>query len=130
MDRGSFFERPDWVDGFMGSTSKTYAAANATYTGGNSDLNELGFALPTSGQYITGIGYSESAAWAFIPDASSSSATETTYVCDRVNANSSLRPAFVGGYYNDNANYGLFYFSAVNDASIGNALLGSRLQKT
>lgn len=120
----------DWIDGFVGSTSKTYAAANSTYKGGPSDLNELGFALPTSGKFITGIGYSESAAWAIIPDASSSSATETTYVCDRVSSSSSLYPAYVGGGYSDSASYGLFYFSASSGASFTGAHLGSRLQKT
>lgn len=45
----------------------------------------------------------------------------------RVNSNSSLYPANVGGNYNDNANYGLFYFNANNDASNTNANLGSRV---
>ena len=44
----------------------------------------------------------------------------------RVNSNSSLRPAYVGGNYNDNANYGFFYFNANNDASNTNGNLGSR----
>ena len=44
----------------------------------------------------------------------------------RVNSNSSLYPAYVGGNYNDNANYGLFYMNANNSASNTNSNLGSR----
>ncbi len=117
----------DWIDGFVGSKTKTYAAANDSYAGGNSDLNELGFALPSSGA-IRGFGYSESAAWAFIPDTASGS-DYTTYVTDRVNSNASLFPAYVGGDCSDGAIYGLFYLSAGSNASSTNSYLGSRLQK-
>ena len=44
----------------------------------------------------------------------------------RVNAGSSARPAYVGGNYNSNRNYGLFYFNANNSASNTNGNLGSR----
>lgn len=118
----------DWIDGFMGNKKKTYAAANSSYAGGNSDLNELGFALPSSGA-IHGFGYSESAAWAFIADTASGS-DYTTHVCDRVGSGSSLHPAYVGGYYVDSAVYGFFYFYADDDASDTFGSLGSRLLKT
>lgn len=118
----------DWIDGFMGSKTKTYAAANSSYVGGSSDLNELGFALPSSGA-IHGFGYSESAAWAFIADTASES-DYTTHVCDRVNSDSALRPACVGGYCYDSAVYGFFCFYAYNDASSTYSYLGSRLLKT
>ena len=119
----------DWIDGFVGSNnSNTYAAANDTYAGGNGDLNELGFKLPSSGA-IHGFGYSEYAAWAFIPDTASGS-DYTTYVCDRVYSDSSLYPAYVGGYYYGSAYYGFFFFNAGNSASLANGSLGSRLLKT
>ena len=47
-------------------------------------------------------------------------------LCDQVNSNTSAYPANVGGNYNANANYGLFYFNANNAASNTNANLGSR----
>ena len=119
----------DWIDGFMGSTSKTYAAANSTYEGGNGDLNELGFSLPSSNE-IKNFGYSESAAWAFIPSESIKNSDYNTYACDYVSSDSSLHPACVGGYCGDYANYGLFCFYASSDASSTHASLGSRLQKT
>ena len=119
----------DWIDGFVGSNnSDTYAAAKDSYAGGNSDLTALGFKLPSSGA-IRGFGYSAAAPWAFIPDTASGT-DYTTYVCDRVNSNSSLCPAYVGGYYNDNANFGFFFFNANNSASNTYGNLGSRLLKT
>lgn len=45
----------------------------------------------------------------------------------RVNSNSSLYPAYVGGNYNDNANYGFFYLNTNNSASNTNGNLGSRI---
>ena len=118
----------DWIDGFVGSRSATHAAAsNSGYSGGQTGLNSLGFALPSSG-YITGFGYSEDASWAFIPDAASGG-SETTFVADRVSSNTSLCPAYVGGYYLTYASYGMFYFYANNSASNTGGNLGSRLLK-
>ena len=45
---------------------------------------------------------------------------------DRVNSNSGTYVAYVGGNYNDNDNYGLFYLNANNNASNTNANIGSR----
>ena len=117
----------DWIDGFLGSTSSVYAGVGNSYTGSTSGLENTGLKLPSSG-YIKGFGYSEYCAWAFIPDASGGS--ESTYVPDYANSNSSQRPASVGGNYSSNRNSGLFFFYAYNNASYTPANLGSRLQKT
>lgn len=42
-------------------------------------------------------------------------------------SDSSLYPVYVGGNYNSNPNYGLWYFNADNAASNSNANLGSRI---
>lgn len=52
-------------------------------------------------------------------------ASRSLLIC-RVNSNSSTYPAYVGGNYNTNANYGLFYFNGNNSATNTNANLGSR----
>lgn len=117
----------DWIDGFIGSkSSNCFAAANSSYTGTKTDLNDLGFRLPAAND-ISGFGYSEYAPWAFIPNASTSDSNYATYVCDRVSSNTSAYPANVGGDYNANASYGLFCFSAYGAASSASAYLGSRL---
>lgn len=53
-----------------------------------------------------------------------------TFFVSRVYSNSSLYPVYVGGNYNDNANYGLFYWNANNSASNSNSNLGSRLLRS
>ena len=116
----------DWIDGFIGSkSSNCFAAANSSYTGTKTGLNDLGFRLPAAND-ISGFGYSEYAPWAFIPNASTSDSSYATYVCDQVNSNTSAYPASVGGCI-ALAYYGLFYFSAGSAASNTNASLGSRL---
>ena len=44
----------------------------------------------------------------------------------RVGSNSNVYVLCVGGNYNANTNYGLFYFNANNSASNANANIGSR----
>lgn len=117
----------DWIDGFLGGTSSVYAGASTSYTGSTTGLTSLGFVLPASGA-IHGFKYSANAPWAFIPDTASGT-DYTTYVTDRVNSSSSQRPACVGGYYSDDALYGLFCFDAYNRDSASRASLGSRLLK-
>ena len=117
----------DWIDGFIGSkSSNCFAAANSSYTGTKTDLNDLGFRLPTTND-ISGFGYSEYAPWAFIPNASTNDSSYATYVCDRVDSGTSAYPACVGGDCYANAGYGLFYFGAYSTASYTDAYLGSRL---
>ncbi len=120
----------DWIDGFVGSkSSDTYAAANDSYAGGSGDLNALGFKLPSTNE-IKNFGYSESAAWAFVPCESVSNSSMFTYVCDRVDSSNSLYPAYVGGGYYGDAYCGFFYFNANSSALNTSGNLGSRLLKT
>jgi hypothetical protein len=43
-----------------------------------------------------------------------------------VNSNTGVNVLYVGGNYNANGNFGMFYFNANNDASNTNGNLGSR----
>jgi len=114
----------DWIDGFLGSTSKVYVGvSNSKFDGSTGKLVETELKLPSSG-WISGYGYDESAAWAFIPDTAGGG--ETTYVRDRVVSSSSACPAYVGGFY-DNASCGFFYVYAYYSAAYSSGSLGSRL---
>ena len=116
----------DWIDGFVTSSRVVYtAASDHGYAGGTSDLESTGIRLPSSA-YATGIGYSEQAAWAFIPDAASGG-SETSYLTDYVASNTDVRVAGVGGNFIDDAYYGMFYLSASIDTSSAYASRGSRL---
>lgn len=118
----------DWLDGFLGSTSGTYAAAsNTEYSGTTSDLELLGFSLPANGA-IRGFGYSADAPWAFIPDTSDSGdSTYATYVCDSVYSGAGVSPARVGGYYAPDASTGFFCIGANVSGVLTTASWSSRL---
>ncbi|MBP3851383.1 MAG: hypothetical protein J6D36_02455, partial [Erysipelotrichaceae bacterium] len=115
-----------WIDGFVASSRTVYAAASNTgYAGGTTDLENTGITLPSS-NFATGLGYSEQAAWAFIPDAASNGSA-STYLTDRVYSYSGTCVACVGGSYSDYDYYGLFYLYASYNASDTDAYIGSRL---
>lgn len=116
----------DNIDGFVTSSKTVYAGVSDTgYAGDTSDLTATGITLPPS-DYATGLGYSASASWAFIPDAASGGG-ETKYLTDRVNSSSGVIVARVGGYYRRNAYCGLFCLYADFGASDTYASASSRL---
>ena len=116
----------DWIDGFIGSRSSVYVGlSNNSFDGTTSNLTQAtGLVLPSNG-YITGYGYSEETAWAFIPDTVGDSTS--TFVPDYLLSYSSQSPACVGGSYYFYQSDGLFYFNANFDASGASGDLGSRL---
>ena len=117
----------DWIDGVRASTSTVYIGVdNDKFNDGTNGMVQTALKLP-SGNEIKNFGYDENACFAFIPSESVSNSSYNTYVCDHVNSYSSLRPGYVGGNYNDNANYGLWYSNFNNSSSNTNGNLGSRL---
>ena len=116
-----------WIDGFVASSSKAYATTNVSaFVDSTSGMTDTGITLPSS-NYITGLGYSEKCAWAFIPDTASIVGV-STYISDYTESNSSgVRVLCVGGdyYYSDYC--GMFYFHACHSASITSDFIGSRL---
>lgn len=115
-----------WTDGFVASNRKTYITTNPnSFKDTTSGLDDTGITLPSSG-YITGIGYSEKCAWAFIPDAASGGSI-TTHVPDYVFSGTDVRVLNIGGYYSSSGYYGMFYFDVGEDASNAYAYVGSRL---
>ena len=63
--------------------------------------------------------------WAFYPTAVGGS--ETTYIPDSAYYGSGWRVLFVGGYWYDGGNAGLFYFNASNASSDTNSYVRARL---
>lgn len=116
-----------FVDGFVASERKAYIGTDpASYGDTTSGLTDTGVTLPTNGDYITGLGFSEAAPWAFIPD-TATGGSETTYVTDKVWSSTGVRVLCVGGGYNADVSYGVFFFYAYNDATYSYGFLGSRL---
>ena len=115
-----------WLDGFLGNRSLTYAGvSDHGYTGQIEGLNSLGIMLPNSG-YILGFGYSEAAAWAFIPDTSINDDSEIQTI-DYVSSAPARCPVFVGGDYDAYESFGFFLFYASTGSNVSYPYLGSRL---
>ena len=121
----------DWIDGFMGCEKGCRISAMDTYTGDRDELEDTGIGLADDG-WISGFGYSKDAPWAFIPDASvDDDDRERHSIGDFVwSLSSRLYPAYVGGFYSDDAYYGFFCMNADDSASNTYGGLGSRLLKT
>lgn len=116
----------DNIDGFATSERAVYAGVSDTgYTGSISGLQNTGITLPSS-NYATGLGYSDQAAWAFIPD-TASGGSSTTYLTDYVYSKTGTRVARVGGGYDSSDNYGMFCLAAYVGASLTGGNYGSRL---
>ena len=114
-----------FADGYVANSRASYVGTDpASYGDTTSGLEAAGITLPSSG-YISGFGYSEKCAWAFIPDTASGG--ETTYVTDRVNGYTGVYVLSVGGSYGAYAYYGMFYFDATCGATYAYGGLGSRL---
>lgn len=116
-----------WVDGYVASGRASYISTDlASYGDTTTGMEAAGITLPSSDGYITGMGYSEKCAWAFIPDAASGGSA-TTKVPDYVFSNTGVRVLDCGGIWNDDDNCGAFYFSAYGSAANASASIGSRL---
>lgn len=115
-----------WVDGFVANSRAAYVSTDkASYGESTSGMEAAGITLPSS-NFITGLGYSEKCAWAFIPD-TASGGSANTYVTDRVYSDTGVRLVAVGGNYGSLDLYGVFYFDAYWNVTGTNAYLGSRL---
>lgn len=116
----------EWIDGINFSNRKAYVCtdkskyADDTSTG----YTDSGITLPSSG-WIKKLGMSSGFQWAFLPDTNGGS--ETTYVPDYVYSYTSWRVLYVGGYWDDAGNAGLFYFDADDGSSCAYAYIGARL---
>lgn len=115
-----------WVDGFVANNRAAYVSTDmASYGESTSGMEAAGITLPSS-EMITGLGYSEKCAWAFIPD-TASGGSANTYVTDRVYSSTGVLLVAVGGGYGSGDYYGVFYFSASWNVTETGGGLGSRL---
>ena len=110
----------------MANSRAAYVSTDmASYGESTSGMEAAGITLPSS-EMITGLGYSEKCAWAFIPD-TASGGSANTYVTDRVSSSTGVQLVAVGGYCDSFDSYGVFYFSANWNVTETSASLGSRL---
>lgn len=116
-----------FVDGFVASERKAYIGTDpASYGDTTSGLTDTGVTLPTNGDYITGLSFSEAAPWAFIPD-TATGGSGTTCVTDKVWSGTGVCVLYVGGDFYASDSCGVFCFDADSGATSSSGYLGSRL---
>ncbi len=118
----------DWCDGIVMSSNAPYVSNNPANYGdsttnhtkvsnGVSTSNEIsGWAVPS----VSGL------EWALYPSSTVSNSNYDTYCADRVYTYSSSVVVYVGGYYYQYRNCGLFY-SYMSGASSSSGSIGARL---
>ena len=116
----------DWCDGIYFSSANVYAIMNPNNFSDTTGGTLVG-TRPTSNGYIKSWGIStiDGFDWFLYP--ATTGGSTTTYVPDYCNYDSSGVVLCVGGCYNQNLYYGMFYLSGLNSASSTNAGIGSRL---
>lgn len=121
---GNVFE---WIDGINFNGRAAYISLdNASFKDDTtSGYTSAGVTLPSTNNYISGLGNSTSFPWSFLPNAVAGSAT--TYIPDRVASDTSFRVLDVGSSRAAASDAGLFYLYASNASSDANANIGARL---
>ena len=118
----------DWVDGIYFRGSSIYGIKKPASFSDSSGGTSIG-TRATSGGYIsryttpTASGFE----WALYPSAVSGS--ESTYITDYCDYDSSGVVLRCGGSYDQNQGYGLFYLGGYSTASNSSSNIGCRLQK-
>jgi hypothetical protein len=117
----------EWCDGIRFSSTTVYAYKKPSEYSDSTGGTSVG-TRPSSNNYISkwnvpsATGYE----WALYP--SEVSGSDSTYVADYCNYNSSGVVLFVGGDYNQYQSYGLFYLSGNYGATYKYGSFGGRLQ--
>ena len=120
----------DWCDGITFNNADIYCFDNfADYSDSYQSTGaKLVGTRPITGNYIKNWGLSSETGyeWFMYPSEVQSAQTEVPDYCSFLASGVVLR---VGGGYNQNAYYGLFYLSGNNAASNSHASIGVRLQR-
>lgn len=116
----------DWVDGINFSGSIVYVCTDpAKYVDSTSTGYTNAGTRASSGGYISALGASTTAPWAFYP--SSTRGSEATYIPDYMWTSSDWLVLGVGGCVDNNSNAGMFCFGSDHDSSFSNGKFGARL---
>ena len=120
---GNVFE---WIDGINFSDGTVYVCTTPANYADDTTTNytNIGSKIQSNG-YISAIGASTAMPWAFYPTAVGGS--ETTYIPDYAYYYSGWRVLYVGGYWYNGGDAGLFYFNANNASSYAYSNVGARL---
>ena len=116
----------EWIDGINFSSDKVYICTDISKYADDTLTNYTYVGAKTqSNGYISMTGYSSTYPWSFYP--TSTSGSETTYIPDAAYSGGGWRVLYVGGYWSDGSDAGLFYFNASLSSGGSYSTSGSRL---
>lgn len=118
----------DWCDGIYFNGANIYVIDNPANFSDSSGGVLVG-TRPSASGWIKAFAKSNVAGYDWFEYCSDKDGADGSYVCDYCYYNASGVVLFVGGYYSQDANYGLFFASGYNAASGKGAIIGSRLMK-
>lgn len=118
----------EWCDGIYFSGSSVYCIQNPAKFSDSSGGTKIG-TRPTSDGYISDWSLPTAAGFEYALYPSAVNGSETTYIADYCDYNSSGVVLCVGGYYIQNRYRGPFYLYGNYAASYYSASIGSRLQE-
>ena len=118
----------DWCDGIYFSGSNVFCIKNPASFSDTSGGTNVGTRATSSG-YISGWTNPTASGFEYALYPNAVAGSESTYVCDYCNYNSSGVVLFVGGDYGQYQNRGAFYLLGNNAASGQISNVGCRLQK-
>lgn len=117
----------DWCDGLYFSGANVYAIKNPANFSDTAN-GTLICTRPTSSNYISAWNNPTSNGFEYALYPSAVNGSESTYVCDYCDYNSSGVVLRVGGYYGQGQGHGLFYLNGGSAASFSFGSIGCRLQ--
>ena len=118
----------EWCDGIYFSGSSVYCIQNPAKFSDGSGGTKIG-TRPTSDGYISDWSLPTAAGFEYALYPSAVNGSETTYIADYCNYNSSGVVLYVGGDYSQNRSRGPFYLDGDYAASLYSTDIGSRLQE-
>ena len=118
----------DWCDGIYFDGKDVYCIKDPSAFSDTTGGTKVG-ERAESGNYISKYTQPTANGFEYALYPSAVDGTDSTYVCDYCSYDASGVVLCVGGNYNQNQDYGLFYLSGGNAASSSSAYIGSRLQK-
>lgn len=114
LDGANFFDRELYIcldhTKFADDTAEGYTATSLV--------------MPSNNGFISKIGYSAENEYLFVPI--ETAGDDMSYIPDRAYSNAGWRVLRVSGNYNNDTNYGLFYFNATTTSSTSNVNNGAR----
>lgn len=117
----------DWIDGLNVNNRVPYFCNSYTFVDDTATgYTQISFALPSSNNFISALGYDSNNDWIMLPS-EASGASATSAIGDYCYSSSEWRVARLGGDWGIGSGAGTFYWSCNNQSSNAGSGVGARV---